>query len=122
MKLLQSCLITLLQRNEITKVEFDLMRSKNSKQARAQGPPKIHEFFSNIPKFRPIIDTTGTIHYSVDKYLASLLYPLTTNDFPLKDSFNLANRIKAVSSYLFENGYQYVSFNVESLFIKLTVK
>ena len=98
------------------------MRSKNAKQARAQGLPKIHKKFSNIPKSRPITDTTGTIYCTAGKYSASLLYPLTTNEFSLKDSLNAANRIKAISSYLFENGYQYISFNVESLFINLSVK
>ena len=36
------------------------MRPKNAKPARAHGFHKIHNEFSNIPKFRPIIDTTGT--------------------------------------------------------------
>ena len=62
MKSQQSCLRTLLKRNEITKAQFDMMRLKNAKPARAHRPPKIHKEFSNIPKFRPIIDTTGTTH------------------------------------------------------------
>ena len=60
MKSLESYLRTLLKRNEITKAEFDMMRPKNAKPARAHVLPKIHKEFSNIPKFRPIIDTTGT--------------------------------------------------------------
>ena len=63
MKLLQSYLRTLLQRNEITKAEImrpHLMRPKNAKPARTHGLPKFHKEFLNIPKFRPIIDTTGT--------------------------------------------------------------
>ena len=73
-KSLQSYLRTLLQTNEITKTEFDLMRPKNAKPSRANGPPKIHTEFFNVPKFRPIIDTTGTSHCLVGTYLASLLY------------------------------------------------
>ena len=100
MKSLQSYLRTLLQRNEITKAEFDLMRPKNAKPARAYGLPKIPKEFLNIPKSRPIIDTTRTSHHClVGKYLASLLYPLTTNEFSLKDSFDAANVIKAIPSY-----------------------
>ena len=72
-KSLQHYLRTLLQRTEITKAEFYLMRPKNAKPARAQGLPKIHEEFLNIPKFRPIMDTTGTSHCLIGKYLASLL-------------------------------------------------
>ena len=122
MKSLQSYLRTLLQKNEITKTEFDLMRPKNAKPARAHGLPKIHKEFLNIPKFRPIIDTTGTSHCLVGRYLASLLYSLTTNEFSLKDSFDRISRIKAIPSYLFKNGYQYVSFDVESLFTNVAIK
>ena len=50
------------------------MRPKNAKPSRANGPPKIHTEFFNVPKFRPIIDTTGTSHCLVATYLASLLY------------------------------------------------
>ena len=121
-KSLQSYLRTLLQRNEITKAEFDLMRPKNAKPARAHGLPKIHKEFLNIPKFRPIIDTTETSHCLVGKYLASLLYPLTTTEFSLKDSFIAASRIKAIPSYLFGNGYQYVSFDVGPLLTNVPIK
>ena len=116
MKSLQSYLRTLLKRNEITKAEFDMMRAKNAKSARAHELPKIHKELSNIPKFRPIIDTTGTTHCLVGKYLASLLNPLTINEYPVKDPFDAPNRIKGISQHLFENGYQYISFDVESLF------
>ena len=110
MKSLERYLRTLLQRHEITIVEFDLMRSKNIKPARAHRLPKVHTEFWNIPKFRPIIDTTGTNHCLSGNYLAGLLYPLTTNEFSLKDPFDAANRIKTVRSNLFKNHYQYLSF------------
>ena len=57
MKSVQSYLRALLKRNEITKTEFDMMRSKDAKPSRAHGLPKTHKEFSNIPKFRRIIDT-----------------------------------------------------------------
>ena len=117
MKSLQSYLRKLLLRNEIRKAEFDLMRPKKAKHiVTAYGLPKIHKEFLNISKFRPIIDTTGTSHCLVGKYLTSLLYLLTTNEFLLKDSFDATNRIKAVPSYLVENSDQFVSFDVKSLF------
>ena len=62
------------------------MRPKNAKPARAHGLPKIHKEFSNIPKFRPIIDTTGTTHCLVGKYLANLLNPPTINEYSVKNS------------------------------------
>ena len=60
-----------MKRNEITKAKFDTMRPKDTKPARVHGLPKIHKEFSNIPKFRPMIDATGTTHCLVGKYLAN---------------------------------------------------
>ena len=74
MKSLPSYLKTLLKRNEIKKAEFDMMRPKNAKPKKAQGLPKIHKEFSNIPKFGPIIDTTGTPHCLVGKFIKSTNY------------------------------------------------
>ena len=34
----------------------------------------------------------------------------------LKDSFDAANKIKSVPSETFEDGYQFVTFDIESLF------
>ena len=99
-----------------------MIRPKNAKPAKAHGLPKIHKEFSNIPKFSPIIDTTGTTHCLVGKYLAILLNPLTINEYLLKDSFDAANRIKCIPQNLFENGYQYISFDVESLFSNVPIK
>ena len=67
------------------------MRPNKAEPARAHGLPKNHKFFLNIPKFRPIIETSGTSHCLVVIYLPSLLYPITANEFSLKDSFDAAN-------------------------------
>ena len=76
MKTLQSYLSTLHKQNELTKAEYNTMRPKNGKLARAHGLPKIHKEYSNIPKFRPIVDTIGMPHYSAGKFLTNLLNPL----------------------------------------------
>ena len=122
MATLQNYLRNLCNRGEISKVEFDQMRPKNAKPARAHGLPKIHKSFTNIPKFRPIIDITGFNQYLVGKYLAQLLYPLTNNEFTLKDFLEVVNRIHDILSSLFVNGYKYVSFDVESLFTNVLIK
>ena len=122
MTTLQNYLRNLCNRGEISKTEFDQMRPNNAKPARAHGLPKIHKTFTNFPKFRPIIDTTGSSHYLVGKYLAQLLYPLTNNEFTLKDSFEDVNRIHDIPSSLFMNGYKYVSFDDESLFTNVPIK
>ena len=93
MKSLQSYLKALQQTNKITKTEFDLIRSKYATQATEQGLPRIYEKFTNILKFRPIIDTTETNHSPVSKYLACLLYLLISNEFSLKKCFKFSQRI-----------------------------
>ena len=98
------------------------MRPKNGKLARAHGLPKIHKENINIPKFRPIVDTTGTPHYSAGKFLTNLLNPLSMNEFTLKDSFDAVNKVKSIPLHLLEDGCNYISFDVESLFTNFTIK
>ena len=81
-----------------------------------RGLPKIHKVFTNIPKFCPIIDMTNMSYYKVGQYLSSLLQQLTINNYTRKDSFDAANKIKSIPSKIFEDGYQCVSFDTESLF------
>ena len=107
---------TLYKRGEITEDEKKLMRPKFGQIGRAHGLPKIHKQFNNIPSFRPIVDTTNTLHYNVGKYLANLLNPLTQNDFVVKDSFEAVNKIHNIPPELFICGYRYYSFDVTSIF------
>ena len=109
-------------RGQISKAEFYQMRSKNVKLVRVHVLPKTHKAFTNIPKFRSVINTTGSSHYLVWKYLTQLLYPLTNNEFSLKDSFEVVNRIQDIPSSFFVNGYQYVPFDVEVLFTNAYIK
>ena len=94
MKTLQSYLRTLHKRNELTKEEYNAMRPKNGKLDRAHCLPKIHKEYSNMPKFRPIVYTRGTPHYSTGKFLTNLLNPLSMNEYTLKDSFDAVNELK----------------------------
>jgi hypothetical protein len=48
--------------------------------------------------------------------LSSLLNPLTLNDHSLSDSFDAVTNINNIPKHLFQEGYQFVSFDVESLF------
>ena len=50
---------------KISIAEFDQMRPKNAKPATTHGLLKIHKTFTNILKFRPIIETNGSSHYLV---------------------------------------------------------
>ena len=119
---IQRYLRTLVIRGELDKETYKNIRPKNAKAARAHGLPKIHKAFDRLPKFRPIIDTTVITHYSVGKFLSELLQPLTQNEYTLKDTFDAANRIKAISPTLFTEGYEFVSFDVESLFTNVPLQ
>lgn len=92
------------------------MQPVAANHGRAHGLPKTHKPFESLPKFRPIVDTTNTTHYGVGKFLSQLLQPLTQNDFNIQDSFDAVDRIRNVSDELFDQGYRWVSFDVESLF------
>ena len=46
----------------------------------------------------------------------------TLNEFTLKHSFDAVNKIKYISPHLFDEGYNYVSFDVESLFTNVPIK
>ena len=76
---------------------------------------------SNIQKFRPIVDT-GTHCYSVVKFLTDLLNTPYLSKFTLKDSFDAVNKIKNIPPHLFDDGYNYVSFDVKSLFTNVSIK
>ena len=73
--------------------------------------------FDHIPPFRPIIDTTGSTHYGVGKYITELLSPLTQNAYSLKDSFDAVERINNIPRDLLDNDeYTLISLDVVSLF------
>ena len=113
---LQQYLRTLKNRKEITEEEFKTMYPKSAKIGRAHGSAKVHKQFVRIPPLRPIVDTIGSTHYGVGKYISNLLNPLCLNQYHLKDSFDAAEKIKAIPSELFDDGYKFVSFDVKSLF------
>ena len=119
---IQIYLRNLVRRGELDKESYKNIRPRHAKPARAHGLPKIHKAFDLLPKFRPIIDTTGTTHYSVGKFISELLQPLTNNEYTLKDTFDAANRIKAIPPALFTEGYEFVSFDVESLFTNVPLQ
>ena len=108
---LQNYLLQLHKRGEITDERLDALRSITAHFGRAHGLVK----FDTLPTFRPIIDTTNTPHYNVGKFLSSLLNPLTFNAHSLSDSFDAVTYINNIPRHLFQEGYQVVSFDVESL-------
>ena len=121
MSTLQSYIRMLKTTGQIDENEYKMMYPKNAKVGRAHGSAKIHKEFERIPPLRPIIDTIGSTHYGVGKFISQLLNPLTRNQYSLQDSFEAADRIKAIPQALYDEGYKLISFDVTSLFTKKTV-
>ena len=120
---LQRYLKQLNKRGELDDNTFKKIRPQSARIARGHGLPKMHKHFDNIPSFRPIVDTTGTTHYSVDKYLSQLLNPLTQNEYSRRDSFDAANRIDGILPLVQENEeYMFVSLDVVSLFTNVPLR
>ena len=67
---LQQYLRKLKERKETSEETYKRIQAQNGPLWRAHGFPKIHEEFVNLPKFQPIVDRTGTVHYRVGKYLS----------------------------------------------------
>ena len=65
--------------------------------------------------------TTSILCYNIGKFLSSLLQPLTYNDYNLKGSFDAINRNRSILPELFDEDYQFVSFDVQS-FTNVPVK
>ena len=99
---LQQYLRKLKERNELSEEIYQRIQPQNGRLGRAHGLPKIHKEFVDLPKFGPIVDTTGTVHYHVGKYLSELLNPLTSNEYTIKDSFDALTLIKNIPQELFD--------------------
>ena len=79
------------------------------------GPMGYQRFINHTKHFQ-VIDTTNTPYYGIEKFLSILLRPLTQKDYSVKDSFEAVNRIHSIPSELFDQWYQYYSFDVVSIF------
>ena len=119
---LKRYLNTMLNRGEISEEEKKEMRKRGANRARARGLPKTHKSYDRIPPFRPIVDTTNTPYSGVGSFLKKLLYPLTLNEYSMKDSFQTVEHLQEIDYSLLQNGYKLVSFDVVSLFTNVPLK
>ena len=95
---------------------------QNTRPARSDGLPKTHKIFENLPPFKPVIDTTGTVYQPIARYLSCLPIPLTHNEFNVNLRTVLMpcmNRIKNIPNDLFTEGYRFISFDVKSMFTNI---
>ena len=122
MTTLQNYVRMLKNTGQIDEEEYKILYPKNAKVGRAHGSAKVHKEFERIPPLRPIVDTIGSTHYGAGKFITKLLTPLTQNAYSLKDSFDAAEKIKAIPQNLYDEGYTLVSFDVKSLFTNVPLR
>ena len=119
---LQQYLRKLKEGKELSEEMYQRIRPQNGRLARARGLPKLHKEFVNLPKFRPIVDTTRTVYYHVRKYLLELLNPRTSNEYTIKHFSDAVTRIKNIPQELFDQGHRFVSFDGVSLFTNVPLQ
>ena len=79
------------------------------------GLAKVHKLVTDgLPSFRPILSAIGIPIYKLSKFLFSLLEPLTTNEYTIKDSFTFAEELQS-----FDSKVVMVSFDRELLFTNI---
>ena len=93
--------------NEISDKNHDTLYQPGLKPGMLYGLGKIHKSLEDgISTFRPILSAIGT-------FCDTLLKPITTNEYTIKDSFSFAKEFEEFAINLIM-----VSFDVKSLFIK----
>jgi len=81
------------------------------------GLPKIHKpNFSTAYQFRPIFAAYDTPSFGIAKYLVSILNPLTTNSFTVKNTYDF---VDTIVNFPDADKYFMCSFDVENLFTNI---
>ena len=98
--------------------EYKKLYPSSSRPGLFFGLAKMHKLredafnVDNLP-LRPVISNIGTATYEISKYLASLLQPLTKNEYTIDSTKHFIERIRGKS---IPAEYEMISFDVVSLF------
>ena len=65
---------------------------------------------------------TSTCYGNVGCYLTELLNPFTQNEFMIRNSFYATNKIKSILPKVFDDGFIFGSFALESLFTNVPLQ
>ena len=95
--------------------EFDSICPVGTTPGILYGNPKVHKtVVNNAPKFRPILSAINTPTYSSAKYVNTVLPPIRTNKFTVKNSFDFAEEVVNYDHNLYT-----ASLELESLFTNI---
>ena len=114
-KIIKNTLKDLLENISISKQDYEKLIPTGSQPGVLYGCTKVHKNkIGNCPPLRPILNAIGTPSYNIAKFLVSILEPLTTNEFTIKNSFSFAENIRSQNSK-----YIMASLDVDSLFTNI---
>ena len=90
---------------------------KSSRPGLFYGTAKLHKLkendtVENLP-VRPIVSNVGTATYKTAKHLATLLSPLTSSQYNIKNSYQF---VKSIKNTKIPTGYKMISFDIKNLF------
>ena len=102
----------------ISDTDYEKLKPRGSRFGTLCGLCKIHKsLIDSCPPFRAIFSAIKTLSYNIPKHLVSILEPITTNKFTIKNSFEFDIEVIEQDSGLFM-----ASFDVESLFTNIPLE
>ena len=102
-------------KKEISMEQYKDLSPSGSRPGIMCGLAKVHKLVTDgLPSFRPILSAIGIPICKLSKFLFSLLEPLTTNEYTIKDSFTFAEELQS-----FDSKVVMVSFERELLFTNI---
>ena len=117
---LQTLLLELRKRNQISENFYNLVRPTGAERPRMYGLPKIHKEGAPL---RPILAMINSAHHELAKQLSVVLSPVLEkfSIHALKDSFTFTNQLKQLDLSGHHNLTMY-SFDVTSLFTNVPLE
>ena len=84
---LQEKLRFLKKKGFLNAVEYNIIYPTGSVPAQIYGLPKMHEKYTNLPAFRPIVSSLETFNYNCHFFLGNLLLDVVPNEHSCTDTF-----------------------------------
>lgn len=112
-KVLKECL-NLKKANKLSEAEYKTIITKNATIPHFYGLPKIHK--PDVP-LRPIVDFKNSPSYGLASHLSKILITLSKKKHAVKNSYEFVEQVK---SQKIKAGYIMASFDVVSLFTKVS--
>ena len=97
--------------------DYKRIHTKSSRPGLFYGTEKLQKLkendtVENLP-LRSIISNVGTATYETAKYLVTLLSPLTSSEYNIKNSYEF---VKSIQNTKIPNGCKMISFDIKNLF------